>query len=49
LNECSGGDKAKAFEPLADVVDWLIANPNPDWLSQLKEASKVSIEQTWRY
>jgi hypothetical protein len=44
-----GGDKAKAFEPLSIVVDWLITNPEPDWSKQLEKASLIGIEQIWRY
>ncbi len=44
-----GGDKAKTFEPLESVVEWLFENPLPGWSLQLKEASEVKVEQSWRY
>jgi len=44
-----GGDKAKAFETLGAVVEWLISNPLLGWNLQLKEASEVKTEQKWRY
>jgi len=44
-----GGDKAKSFEPLVGVVEWLISNPEPDWSKQLREAAQVQPEQSWRY
>jgi len=47
--EMLGGDKAKTFEPLSLIIEWLIADPNPNWNLQLKEASKVDVKQSWRY
>jgi hypothetical protein len=45
-----GADQAKSFEPLlANIADWLVDNPKPDWLKNLIDAKKFEDQQMYSY
>lgn len=37
------------LEPLNSIADWLINNPEPDWLQQLAEARATPYVQAFHY
>ncbi len=45
----NGGGKAKTFEPLAEVVEWLFENKEMSCASWLAEASLIDSIQGWQY
>ena len=36
-----GTREAKCFEPLMAISDWLLSNPNTDWLNTKTDASMI--------
>ena len=45
----AGATEDKNLEPLHSIADWLINNPEPDWLEQLSQATTTPYVQAFNY